>query len=413
MKKQIDEYLVTHSLLSPFQSGFRKNHSTTSALLRITDDIRKSMDKKLASILVLLDFSKAFDSVNHRLICHKLKSKFHFDDSSVGLIYSYLSCRLQYTFICGIASQISAVLSGVPQGSVLGPLLFSLFINDIPSCFTSSICHMFADDVQFYNSLPLSHIEAGIVHMNSELRLVSLWARNNGLQINAQKSQAIIIYKSRVDTSLLPQLILDNSPIVFSDKVMNLGLTMNSSLTWDDHISVIGSRVYGTLRGLWKFVSVTPLSSRIKLARALLIPHFLYCDVVLSFLDSSCRMRINVIFNSCVRYVKMLKRYDHISAHVNIILGCHLNDYLKFRMCFYLFKIIHFRQPGYLFCKITLAISERTHNIIQPRHHSLQYYNSFFVYASCLWNALPSEIKRAHTVQRFRRACMDHFCQHR
>lgn len=96
--------------------------------------------------------------------------------------------------------------------------------------------------------------------MNSELRLVSLGARNNGLQINVRKSKAMIIYKFRIDISLLPQLVLDNSPIVFSDRVRNLGLTMNSYLTWHDHISVSGSRVYGTLRGLWKFASVTPLS---------------------------------------------------------------------------------------------------------------------------------------------------------
>ena len=181
-KDQISEFISSNRLLSKFQSGFRKFHSTKTALLKITNDIRFNVDHKLVTVLVLLDFSKAFDTVDHSLLCGKLKSYFGFDDTSNALLCSYLSNRSQFVATSsGTVSGHLPVLSGVPQGSVPGPLLFSLFIDGL-SDILSSRYHFYADDVQLYSAFPLRERDDGIGLMNRD----SDWAKMNMLDLNAK-----------------------------------------------------------------------------------------------------------------------------------------------------------------------------------------------------------------------------------
>ena len=134
-------------LLSPFQSGFRKNCGSTIALVKIVDDLKLSMTTDDSFVLVLLNFSKAFDS-----IIDKLHNMFGFESGAVNLIKSYLNGRSQYVEFDNIRSKASTLNCGVPQGSILVPLLFTLFINEFPSVLHGVMFHMYADDVHLYVS---------------------------------------------------------------------------------------------------------------------------------------------------------------------------------------------------------------------------------------------------------------------
>jgi Reverse transcriptase (RNA-dependent DNA polymerase) len=152
MKDQIVLFCYETYLLNLFQSGFCSDHSTNTALFKIIDDIGMDMDSNLMSILVLLDFSKAFDTFNFKLFYQKLKKKLMFSESAIELIESYLTGRSQCGFANGILSSFLPVTQGVPQGSMVDPLLFLLFINDILCWIQFSNYHIYADDVQIYLS---------------------------------------------------------------------------------------------------------------------------------------------------------------------------------------------------------------------------------------------------------------------
>ena len=147
------------------------------------------MGDKLLTVLVLLDFSKAFDTVNANIICSKLVNLYNFSSSSTSLIHSYLTDRSQMVSINGISSDLIVTRSGVPQGSVLGPLLFCLFINDLASHISSSTIHMYADDVQLYCHANINNIEECIGNMNDDLKSVNNWAILNQIKLNESKSQ--------------------------------------------------------------------------------------------------------------------------------------------------------------------------------------------------------------------------------
>jgi retron-type reverse transcriptase len=147
-KNQILTHIDKFNLLHRFQSGFREGHSTTTALAKIIDDFSSYVANGMVSLLVLLDFSKAFDSVDHGILLDKLFKQFNFSSPSIRLLASYLTDRYQIVKLNEKLSEPSCLISGVPQGSILGPILFSMFINDIANSLTSVKFHLFADDVQ-------------------------------------------------------------------------------------------------------------------------------------------------------------------------------------------------------------------------------------------------------------------------
>lgn len=191
LKAQLQEFICSNDLMTSRQSGFRPKHSTTTALLRISYDIKMALNRKLISVLLLLDFTKAFDMVDHDILCDKLRSMFYFSTSAISLVRSYLSDRSQAVCVDGVMSAYLPVAKGVPQGSILGPLLFALFVSDLPETIRYMFPHLFADDVQLYKHFSTYDVRSCVKRINDDLRAVSSWARGNRLMLNAGKTQVL------------------------------------------------------------------------------------------------------------------------------------------------------------------------------------------------------------------------------
>lgn len=412
MKDQMNDFIDSNNLLSPFQSGFRKHYSTVTSLASITNDISSDVDKKKLNLIVLLDFSKAFDKVIYSKLCKKLYDNFNFSSTAVKMIESYLNDRFQLVKLDKMSSDWLPVVSGVPQGSVLGPLLFSIFINDLPDCIRYSDCNLFADDVQLRISDFPNVINEAISRMNSDLQEVNVWSKRNGLVLNPKKSQAILIYNKIIDSSLLNTIQLNGEIIPFVSKIKNLGLTINQKLGWTDHVNNLCGRVYGCLRRLWKIANVIPTDTKKYLIKSLLLPCFTYAgEVYFTALDSISKRKIDVTFNACTRFVYNLRKFDHVSCCSSGILGCNIHQYLEFRVLVFIYKIIKVKKPAYLFQKLIFGKSNRMNILLTPIHSTTFYGCTLFIRGIALWNALPTELKSVHATTMFKKLCFKFICE--
>lgn len=296
---QISSHLLDNELLSNRQSGFRPKHNTTSVIAELTNYIHDNFERNKFTALVLLDFSKAFNSVSIELLCKKLLLKFQFSPNACRLIHSYLTNRFQCVLMEDEVSDTLVLGSGVPQGSILGPLLFSMHIDDITEVIKHCKFHLYADDVQIYLSDTFHNRNSCIRLLNTDLNAIFEWSVANQLKLNPLKSQAIIFRKPLLLTDF-PNISINNSVVNLSDKVKNLGLILKFNLNWDSQINSICSRVFFIIKQLQPFYKSTPLATRVLLIRALVIPHLFYGDITFSKLNEELLRRLKVAFNSCI-----------------------------------------------------------------------------------------------------------------
>ena len=382
-------------------------HLTTTAVLNIVDDISSKIDKQNITYLVLLDFSKAFDSLCHELLCKKLLNLYNFNINSVKLIQSYLENRKQIVYCGDNFSRPLDVPCGVPQGSILGPLLFSIFINDICSCISFSKFHLYADDLQVYHS---SHFSKSLVlcdELNKDLSAIFTWSQVNGLSLNIDKTQAILISRTNSYFETRP-LKLAGCTVRLAQSVVNLGFIIDKSLKWDKHVANLCGKVTGALQSLRRFHYLSQ-NMKLRLFKSLILPFFNYGDVLLFSMTSESRQRINKALNDCVRFVYNLRLGDHVTHLQASLIGCPMNKYYDYRAVVFIHRLISTRCPEYLHSRLRISISTRTRRLIPPINRTSFYNDSFFVRGVCIYNSIPNNIKAIVSLDSFRAECLRYF----
>lgn len=406
---QISFHLRENSLLSDRQSGFRAKRSCITALLDVSEELRKKVDAGNIALLVLLDHSKAFDCVNHNILCMKLRNLFNFSHVSIRLIESYLKNRFQSVFANNRLSKPLSVPNGVPQGSILGPLLFTMYINDISDSLQYCDIHLYADDVQIYMSCGLEQIEQCVRNLNQDLQRIHNWASINYLSVNPSKSKCVVITPRHKRLTYEPELVINSDKIEIVPKAKNLGIIFNNTLTWSDHILAATGRTYSLLRTLWYCQYFTPPRIRLLLAKTYVLPTLLYGCELFASTDSASFAKLNGAYNAVARYVYGLRKYDHISTFSKKLYGVTFPNLLKIRSLIFLHKIVYTREPQYLYKSIRFTRSNRSNDIIPVRHKSLMSDWQFFVSSIRLWNLLPSSIQFISNAEHFKKAIFVYF----
>jgi len=324
-----------------------------------------------------------------------LIEKFNFSHEATNLIANYLSNRKQAVYSNNSFSEFQLLRSGVPQGSILGPLLFSLFINDIFDSLSYSNLHLFADDAILYISRPLGLIEDGIFCINHDLNKIEIWSNTNKLTLNPTKTKCMFINRTELNTDNFSQVLLNNQPILVVKSIKSLGMIINNEFTWDTHVNNSVKKVYAGLRMLRVSSYFVPLKTRLLLSRVLLVPLLTYGCEVFCKLDSVNTYKVNLAFNSILRYIYKLRRFDHISPFSDTLLGCNILIFFNFRSLCLLVKIILYHVPPYLFNLLQFSTSSRSCTFILPRNSYTVTSRLFFTYIIKLWNSLPLVLKRS------------------
>jgi retron-type reverse transcriptase len=225
--KRLENFLEKHKLLSDNQFGFRKNRSTQLALTSYLDKLTEALDKNEYAISLFIDLSKAFDTIDHSLLLKKLYS-YGIRGLAYDYIKSYLSNRLQYVETHGMSSSLLSITCGVPQGSILGPILFLLYINDISACTKLLKLFLFADDTTIlYSSKDINEL---IKTMNKELETISDWFKLNKLSLNTAKTN-YMIFKPIKNEIIHPNLLLNETAVVRVHSTRFLGVEIDEKLT--------------------------------------------------------------------------------------------------------------------------------------------------------------------------------------
>lgn len=392
IKNQICAHLDLYSLIDYRQSGFRRHHSTTSLVVHLTDEIRRCMDVRHPGILAILDLSKAFDSVDHNILLHKLFSQFHFSYTSCVLVQSFLSHRSQFVVSNGCMSYTRELYSGVPQGSILGPMLFMLYVNELRDCVLNSKLGIYADDIQLFCSSSSGSISDSIRDLDLDIGLVCDWCVRHNISINVGKTKCSIFGYGRAH---LPSssIIVQNNSVSFTDTVSCLGFEIDCDLNFNGHIARVCSRVNIILRRLYSLDVILPTEVKYKLAHALLMPNILYGIEVYSGTTAANLRKLHSCFHGILRFVYGRRSRDDYDFYSSQLLGCSFKNFLHLRCLYFLFCIVKYGLPLYLFNSITFLNTSRNTQILLEHFTHLVLERSFSVRVARLWNALPHDLK--------------------
>jgi Reverse transcriptase (RNA-dependent DNA polymerase) len=418
LHKQMSEYIKEKNILSEMQSGFRKNHSCESAIQIVLAKWRQLIEEGNVVIAVFLDFKRAFETIDRDSLIDKLK-KYGFSDDSLKLLKSFLTDRKQYVHVNGKKSNSVDVNIGVPQGSVLGPLLFILYINDLPSNLRDVLIKIFADDTLI--SASGKTFEQAAYKINTNLEVANEWLKNNKVKLNAEKSKCMVLTKSKKSlTALQPNI--NDTPINIDGKVLEmvnvikyLGVMIDNNLKFDDHVSYVIKKAGTKINYLCRISRKLSKKTKILIYNCIISPHFDYCASVLWKTSDENIKQLQYLQNRAMRAILNCNRRSHVEQMLSKLDWLNIKDRIKLNMLILVKKIINGEMPAYLTENVQYI--NNVHNYDTRGKNDLYISpvkskfcdKSLFQSGFQMYNNIPCEIKSIQRTKMFKKACISYF----
>ena len=388
------KHLETQNILSPLQHGFRRNHSCESQLLSLFQDLASS---PIQVDMLIIDFSKAFDKVLHKRLNYKL-NWYGIRGDPLGWITEFLSSRTQRVVLDGASSDSAPVISGVPQGTVLGPILFLIYINDLPDGVLNSTVRLFADDCIIYR--PIRN-KKGTELLQADLNSVGSWERTWLMEFNADK--LFTIRAGRANKLIQKIYTLHNQPLHITNSAKYLGLTITSDLKWNTHINNITKKSNSILGLLRRNLRISSQSLKTQAYQSLIRPHLEYASTVWSPHTTENRHKLDRVQRRAARYA--CNRWHNTSSVSEMVrqLGW---ESLTARRLHMMYRVA--RTPVGDAWQRWLTISTRQTRGFHPwRYIPLspsndQYKYSFLPSTIPIWNSLPIAVVSSPNLDSFR-----------
>lgn len=424
VSSQLTAYLTNNNLIDSFQSGFRSHHSTETALVRVTNDLLMAMDIDQTSLLLLLDLSAAFDTVNHSILIHRLEHLVGIKGSALDWFRSYLSNRSQRVFFNNSLSDYSTVKYGVPQGSVLGPLLFCLYMSPLGDIFRKFAInfHCYADDTQIY--IPITANDSSSLHnLETCLNEVKSWMQHSFLLLNSDKSEMLLVGSVKnIHLYNNTTLNLDGCPITHKPTIRNLGVVFDSSLSFIPHIKSITKSAFFHLRNLSRIRPILSLPDAETLVHAFITSRIDYCNALFSGLPATATNGLRLVQNAAAKVLTRKRKFDHITPTLIQLHWLPIQARADFKLLLLTFKALNGLAPTYMSDLIRPYIPPRplrsqdagllTSTSTKPNKVTVGG-RAFTHRAPHLWNALPLAVRNANSLDIFKSKLKTYlFCLH-
>ena len=392
INKRLTSFFTKNNLLYNYQFGFRNNSSTENAVLQICEQLSESCDKKQLNCAVFIDLRKAFDTVNHDILIRKLQF-YGVRGIPLTLINSFLTGRKQYTLVKGCKSKTRGVTCGVPQGSILGPFLFLVYVNDLHLA-TNLKVNLFADDAYISgNNVSEASLES---EMNDELEKIFHWLNANKLSLNISKTSYMIIPKSR--SSYNYQIRIGNEAITRVHEAKYLGVIMDDSLSWKPHIEKVRAKL---AKGCWAMKRLQEYVSSdvlLKVYYGLVLSNLQYCISCWGWIAGSNQKCLQVLQNRAVRMIcKVPSRTHSPPLYYNLKL-LQVDDIYKLQVAKIMYKFDKKNWLGSYEMKKINEVHDYFTRFSQSNYYSRQIANNKTMGALTAagprkWSDIPENIK--------------------
>ena len=411
MYNRLYKYLSIHNIISNSQYGFRKNISTDLAILELQNRVIENLSNGKTCIGVFLDLSKAFDTLDHNILLKKL-AFYGVRGVAFEWFRSYLENRLQFTKYKSASSQRLEITCGIPQGSILGPLLFTLYINDLPKICNSCSPILFADDTNLlFSGRDLPTL---INEINSQLNLLSQWFILNKLSLNVSKTK-FILFTSQHNTPIPNRDLIINGEVIESvDSIKFLGVIIDKNFKWKEHISHKCNTIAKTLSVFTRIRHFIPTEILKVLYHSLITPHLTYGIVAWGMMDTKESKRLSILQKRAIRLMANCK----YNAHTGPLFKLHnlytIDDIFKIQCGKLLVNRLKSKLPQYLINLLPISDSTHSYNtrtpyIIRPHIINSSYRKQHLSYKLYnLYNELPDSLKNKiscspHTFKRYQK----------
>ena len=402
-------FLSENNLISQKQSGFKPGDSCVNQLLSISYDIHKSFDNNLEVRGIFLDISKAFDRVWHQGLLFKLKQN-GISGDLFNLLVSFLENRKQRVVLNGQYSSWANITAGVPQGSILGPLFFLVYINDLCEGLKSNP-RLFADDVSLFSAV--SDINVTANQMNSDLTLINEWAFKWKMQFNPDPSKQAqeVLFSRKIKNVCHPNLNFNNNVVNQVSSQKHLGLILDQKLDFNEHLKVVSSKVSRGIGLLRKLHHVLPRFSLLTIYKSFIRPHLDYGDVVFdqAFNESFHKRIESLQYSAALAITGAIRGSSREKIYQELGIES-LRTRRWFRKLALFYKINRTKHPPYLYDLIPkrecIYETRQINNIplINVRHNYFK--NSFFPSSIIEWNNLDIDIRSASSIDIFKNSIL-------
>jgi hypothetical protein len=403
---------------SPMQSAYRKLHSTETALLKIMDDLYRIVDHKKSAVLISLDLSAAFDTIDHAILTQRLKQRFGVTGVVLNWIVTYLQERSQYVKVGEEKSAVTCCEVGVPQGSVLGPILFSAYvspISDVISSFGVQF-HQYADDTQLYTAVTADDDESCIRNLEQCTKAVRDWFLQNGMLLNPDKSEVMLV-ASRAQALKFAGgagVSVAGSDIAFAVQLKSLGVVIDRYLSFDQHVKDVVKSSNFHIRGLRHIRPFLDQKTANTVACSIVSSRLDYCNSLLSGISAKNVRKLQTVQNSLARVVSGTKRRDHIKPVLKTLHWLPITKRIEFKVALITHKVISTQEPKYL--SDIVSIYRPTRELRSSSQQRLSGHTtrtktgerSFSSTSSRVWNGLPADLRAETCIHTFKSKLKTH-----
>ena len=418
---QLVNYLDNNNLFPTHQSAYRKQHSCETTMIKVIDDIQTLISQKKMVMLVLLDLSSAFDTIDQDILLFKLQNHYGISGTALNWIKTYLKGRTFSVRIENINGKKCLLIYGVPQGTILGPLLFVIYIHDIVLIAEKYGLHieLYADDSQWYMGFsPLSERSETIEKVQTCMSEVKSWMASNFLKVNFDKTDVIFlsnqlshsIFSGNISCTIEGKEFINNP----NQSVKSLGVQLDNSLSMKNMVMNCVKNCYFNLRKLGGIRKNLSKNDKLTMVKSYVISHLDYCNALYANISKTLLMKLQKVMNACVRFVFNLPIRSDVEICAKSIHLLPINSRIKYKLCLIAFKVLNGEAPSYLDEMVDLKIPTNIGMELRSTLNTTilelpEFENTIKYQMAKTWNSLPLELRNCSKIETFKRQLKAHY----